>query len=143
MLQKIRQLLQEHDTKLRYLFVGGLNTAVGLAIFPILFFALAAYKLHYVVIFVLSQVASITFAYITNKFAVFKTRGNYIREYSRFLTFYVSYAVFNLVVLAILVESTGISPVWLQSLCAVLVVLLSYVWHSRITFKPVGEGRER
>jgi len=143
MFQKIRRLLQEHDTKLRYLFVGGLNTAVGLAIFPILFFALATYKLHYAVIFVLSQAASITFAYITNKFVVFKTRGNYIREYSRFLTFYVSYAVFNLVVLAILVESTGISPVWLQSFCAVLVVLLSYVWHSRITFKPVGEGRER
>lgn len=143
MYRKIRDLLLKHDTKVRYLVVGGLNTAFGLSVFPILFFALAAYKLHYVIIFILSQTASITFAYVTNKFAVFKTRGNYLGEYSRFVAFYLTYSIFNLLALSVLVETTGLSPVWVQSGCAVLVVLLSYIWHSRVTFKPVGEGRER
>ncbi len=143
MRSSLENFVEKHGTKVRYLVVGAANTAFGLAIFPLLFLALQSYRFHYVGVFIVSQVASVTFAYITNKFAVFKTRGNYIREYGKFVTFYASYAVFNLLVLSLLVEATGASPVWVQPLCAVMVVILSYAWHSRITFKSTGDGLDR
>jgi putative flippase GtrA len=130
------RLLRLHETKVRFLLAGALNTVVGLAAYPALFFLLAPLKLHYMVVLGMTQVACVAFAYLTNKFLVFRTVGNYLRESGKFVLFHLSYFVVNLVALPLLVEIFGMSPVWGQTLFAVAVIITSYFWHSKITFAP-------
>jgi putative flippase GtrA len=122
--------------KVRFLLAGALNTAVGLAAYPVLFFLLAPLKLHYMVGLGITQVTCVAFSYLTNKFLVFRTVGNYLRESGKFALFHLSYFLVNLVALPVLVEVIGMSPVWGQTLFAVAVIITSYFWHSNVTFAP-------
>jgi putative flippase GtrA len=122
--------------KVRFLLAGALNTAVGLAAYPVLFFLLAPLKLHYMVVLGITQVTCVAFSYLTNKFLVFRTVGNYLRESGKFALFHLSYFLVNLVALPVLVEVVGMSPVWGQTLFAVAVIITSYFWHSNVTFAP-------
>lgn len=132
-----RCLIERHQTKVRFLMVGALNTAVGLAVYPALYFLAAPLELHYLTILVISQVVCVTFSFLTNKFLVFRTSGNYLQESGKFLTFHLSFFLVNLAALPALVELVGMSPVWAQTLFAVLVIATSYFWYSRITFSSI------
>ena len=136
--QGARKLLRRHETKVRFLLAGALNTVVGLAAYPALFFLLAPLKLHYMVVLGITQVACVAFAYLTNKFLVFRTAGNYLRESGKFVLFHLSYFLVNLAALPVLVEMFGMSPVWGQTLFAVAVIVTSYFWHSKITFSTAS-----
>lgn len=129
-----RGLADRHQTKVRFLLTGVLNTAFGLGAFYAIYFMMAPLKLHYLIILVISHVVCMTFAFLTNKFLVFRTSGNYLREYGKFTTFHLPYFLVNLAALPALVEFAGMNPVWAQMLFAVLVNVASYFWHSRITF---------
>lgn len=136
-----RCLADRHQTKVRFLLAGILNTAIGLAVYPALYFLAAPLKLHYLMVLIVSQIVCITFAFLTNKFLVFRTSGNYLRETGKFLTFHLSYFLVNLAALPALVEFVGMKPVWAQTLFAVLVIVTSYFWHSRITFSSTKVAR--
>lgn len=140
-LEACRYFADQHQTKVRFLLAGALNTAIGLAVYPVLYFLAAPLKLHYLVILAISQVLCVTFAFLTSKFLVFRTSGNYLRESGKFLTFHVSYFLVNLAALPALVELVGMNPVWAQTLFAVLVIVTSYFWHSRITFSSPKVAR--
>jgi putative flippase GtrA len=127
-------LAEQHETKIRFVLAGILNTTFGLGTFPVLYFMLAEFKLHYLVILTISQPICITFSYLTSKFLVFRTKGNYVVEFLKFITFYISYFAVNLLTLPMLVELLHFNPVIAQSLYALLVIASSYFWHSRITF---------
>lgn len=127
-------LINRHQIKVRFLFTGALNTIVGLAVYPAIFFLFKSFQLHYLTILTISQVVCVTFAFLTTKFMVFRTSGNYLREFSKFGTFHLSIYLINLVVLPVLVECTGMSPVWAQLSFTIVVIVSSYFWHSRITF---------
>jgi putative flippase GtrA len=124
----------QHKTKVRFLFAGALNTAIGLAVFPALYLITDPLKLHYLVILIMSQILCVAFSYLTNKFLVFKTSGNYLNEFGKFLSFHMFYFLANLAALPAMVELWGMDPVWAQTLFAVLVIVTSYFWHSRFTF---------
>lgn len=136
-----RGLADKHQTKVRFLLAGAFNTAVGLAVFPVLYFLAAPLKLHYLIIMSISFVIAVICSFLTNKFLVFRTSGNYLRESGQFLTFHLFYFLLNLGVLPILVEFAGMNPVWAQTLFAVLVIVTSYFWHSRITFSTTKGAR--
>lgn len=126
--------VNRHQTKIRFLLAGVLNTAVGIVVYPALYFLLAPLKLHYLTILTISQVLCITFSFLTNKFIVFRTSGNYLREFGKFILFHLSYFLVNLAALPVLVEFADMNPIWAQTLFALLVIITSYFWHSRITF---------
>lgn len=140
-LEACRNFADQHQTKVRFLLAGALNTAIGLAVYPALYFLAAPLKLHYLIILAISQVLCVTFAFLTSKFLVFRTSGNYLRESGKFLTFHLSYFLVNLAALPALVELVGMNPVWAQTLFAVLVIVTSYFWHSRITFSSIKVAR--
>jgi putative flippase GtrA len=125
-----------HRVKIRFFFTGILNTVVGLGTFPALYYLLESRQFHYLVILTITQVLCICFAYLTNKFLVFKTKGNYANEFSKFITFHLSYFAINLVMLPLMVVGLNFNPVIAQTLFAVTVIVSSYFWHSRITFSP-------
>jgi putative flippase GtrA len=133
-LHDLFQLARLHETKLRFLCAGGLNTLFGLAAFPVLMWTFSSEALHYLVILTIAQVLSVLFSFVTNKFLVFRTRGNYVAEFLKFGTFHGIYFLANLAILPLFVELLGIPPIWAQFAFAGGVIVTSYFWHSRITF---------
>ena len=88
----------------RYFCVGVWNTLFGYSVFVVFTYMLTGkIPYAYMLAAVLSNVLAITNAYIGYKFFVFKTRGNYLREYLRFYVVYGSAALGGLVLLPILV----------------------------------------
>jgi putative flippase GtrA len=123
------------QVEIKYLIVGAFNTAVGLAAFPILYFALERLNIHYMGLLIVSQIICVTSAFFTNKYLVFRTKGNHAREFIRFSSFYMTYFLINLVLTPLLVEVQGLNPVITQLAISVGVVLSSFIWHRKVTFK--------
>ena len=120
--------------KVRFILAGIINTVFGLSAYPILYYSLTKFNLHYLVILFISQVICITFSYATNKIFVFKTRGNFVSEYIKFSSFYFSYFLVNLLVLPFMVEVLKMKPIFAQILFTFFVVISSFFWHSKISF---------
>ncbi len=91
---------------LRYLLVGGWNTLFGYACFAI-FTALLQPRMAYgyVVAIVISNPLSITVSYLGYKWFVFKTKGNYLREWSRCVLVYSGSMLISIIMLPIVVQS--------------------------------------
>jgi putative flippase GtrA len=130
---------RESGRSMRYLMAAGLNTVFGLAIFPILLWSSSYLRHHYLIGLAIAQAVSLCFAFITYKFGVFRTRGGYAREFTAFASFYlVNYAA-NWAALPALVELAGWSPIIAQLFFSLLVIVGSYLWHSRVTFRKSSD----
>lgn len=137
------QLWQRHGEALRYLVVGGLNTVVGYATFAAFNFWLTG-RLPYPYMFanLFANVVAITFAFAGYKFFVFKTKGNWVREYLRTYVVYGSSTLVGLAILPALVyllgrimQTAAAVPYVAQALCTCIVVAASFVGHKRFTFR--------
>jgi putative flippase GtrA len=133
----MRKLYRQHREKINYLLVGGWNTVFGYFVFAGLYFLLHQ-DLHYMVLFIISNIISITNAYIGYKVFVFKTKGNYLKEYLRFYVVYGAAMALNLVLLPLAVELFRLSPVIAQGGLVFVNVLFSYVGHKRYSFGSSG-----
>jgi putative flippase GtrA len=90
----------------RYLLVGIWNTLFGLVAFVSINTALSSIiPYSYMVASILSPVISWTVAYLGYKVFVFKTKGNYLREWLRCVVVYSSSLVLNVILLPILVAT--------------------------------------
>lgn len=125
--------------KLRFLVCGVFNTAFGLCIFPLLYFTLRRFGIHYEIVLAISQLAAILFSFATNKFFVFRTKGNLLSEFFRFSAFHFVISFLNIAALPVLVESIGMHPVSAQFIFATIVIVCSYFWHSRVSFESHRE----
>lgn len=122
--------------------MGGINTAVGLAVYPILYVLLKPFDVGYIKALIFSQIICITFSFISNKYFVFKTKGNIKNEYPKFFLFYGIYFVLNLLCLPAMVEVLNMNPMVAQTLFSIAIIVSSYFWHNSITFKSIsGENK--
>lgn len=135
----IQKLYFDHQKKLRFLFAGLVNTCVGLATYPILYFGLHPYGFGYIQILVLAQFICITISFISNKYFVFKSKGKMKYEYIKFFAFHGLFFSLNLIVLPILVEVMKLNPMLAQTIFSVLIIVTSYFWHNSFTFKAPKE----
>lgn len=127
------QLYHQHKEKVNYLLVGSWNTLFGYLAFVGLYLWLG-YRINYLVLLLISNVFSITNAYIGYKLLVFKTKGNYLREYLRFYLVYGSAILFNFILLPITVELFKITPPIAQGIIMWLTVIFSYFGHKYFSF---------
>lgn len=134
----IKELWTVHGRKIRYLAAGGWNTIFGYGSFVGLYHIAVALNLHYLVALTASQVLATTNAFMMYKHFVFKTQGDYLREYFRFSAVYWVLFLFNLVLLPILVNTAHIGPVLAQGIILPVTVVASYLVHSRFSFKRAG-----
>lgn len=124
---------------LRYLIVGGLNTAFGYFVTVGLYYTLRSH-LHIVVIGLIANVVCITESFLTYKLFVFNSRASWWREYLRCYVVYGGSALIGIAGLWLLVNVLGI-PFWLaQGLLMVISVAISFAGHDRFTFKKVQCG---
>jgi len=134
----MRQLYRRHQGKINYLFVGVWNTAIGYGSFVALYYIFSAH-IHYIVLFLISNIISITNAYIGYKLFVFKTKGNYWREYCRFYVVYGSAMTLNFLLLPVCVELFRISPVLAQGGLTFINVIFSYFGHKNFSFRRLND----
>ncbi|AZI35459.1 hypothetical protein NT2_09_00510 [Caenibius tardaugens NBRC 16725] len=128
----------KQERPLRFLVAGGINTVLGLSFYPVLLWAVPLMRAHYMVALGIAQVVCLCFAFTLHKFAVFRTRGHIVREFAHFASFYLfNYAV-NWAALPLLVEGAAIPPAIAQTGFTLALIVGSYFWHSRVTFRPRG-----
>ncbi len=127
---------------LRYLAVGACNTLFGYgcyALFTMLLNPLIAYG--YVLASLLANFLSITFAFLGYKWFVFKTEGNYFKEWARCLGVYTTSMVLSAAALPFVVamvrRQTGrdhSAPYIAGAIVLVLAISFSFFGHRRFSF---------
>jgi putative flippase GtrA len=112
----------------RFLGVGALNSLLTFVIYQALLF-LAPYRVAYTLSFALG----IAFAAVMNARVVFGTRLT-ARAVLRFVAFYLANYALGLLVIVLLVERLGVSPV-LAPLAAIVVLLPLSFFGSRLALR--------
>lgn len=125
---------------LRFLIVGGLNTAFGLTIYPVLLWSVPWLRIHYMVALLIAQAVATLFAFMTYKLLVFQTQGRTGRELVRFLAFYLANYAVNWAALPLLVEVAHLPPIIAQVCFTFTLAVLSWFWHNRVTFATTSPG---
>lgn len=120
--------------QVRFLIVGGVNTLVGLVVYPVLYFVLNPIGFSYMLLLIMSQFICTNFSYLTNKTIVFKTENGSMFEYLKYNSFQVAVMAVNILALPLCVEVLKWNPVIAQTIYTMIVVVVSYFWHSKITF---------
>lgn len=124
----------------RFLVAGGINTLFGLAIYPLLVLSVPWLGRHYMVALLIAQAVSLVFAFTTYKVGVFRTRGNIVREFGAFSTYYLFNYAANWAALPLLVEAARLPPVTAQLGFNFILIVGSWFWHRRITFRERGRA---
>lgn len=123
------------DKRIRFLVIGGINTVNGYLISLICYYTLAPH-LNIVFISVIINIISITFSFTTNKLFVFRTKGNWLAEYLRCYVVYGGVIFISLVATWLTVEVMLIQ-FWIAQLIIIpILILISYIGHSRFSFIP-------
>ena len=120
-----------NDQRLRFLFVGGMNTALSYAIY----FALTELGVWYLLASTVGFAISLANSYLWNKFFVFKKRGKSFEEVVKFLLVYgVQYAG-GMSFLYVAVEFLGIHSHIAAAVNILLCAGISFVGHKYITYR--------
>ncbi len=137
---RLRELL--NTTKVRFLLVGGLNTAFGYAIFWLLYGAFARVfavpYFAYTSAQVVGWVIAVLIAYVLHKYVTFRSaaRGRAAWfEFLRFMQTYVTMFVLGLVLLPFLVEIIGFGPRTAALVATGIGAVVSYLGHRFVTFR--------
>ena len=117
------------------MFVGGINTIFGLSLYPVFFLLLKKYNVHYLATLIISWIMATAFSFITNRNIVFKSTGQILCEYVKFIQFHAVVLVINLIFLPYCVEMLKIQPVYAQLFFGFVVVVSSYFWYKKVTFR--------
>jgi putative flippase GtrA len=135
----------------RYLSVGGFNTVFGYGVFALLnwsFRGLGTFSYMYAA--VAGSFVSISVAFLGYKWFVFRTSGNYLREWIRCFGVYASSALIGLAGLAILVpilrprlRNPGQASYVAAAIMMGVTVLISFVGHKNISFQRPPLEKDR
>jgi putative flippase GtrA len=129
-------------TVARYLAVGACNTIFGYGCFALFTFLLSPRLAYgYVLAGLLANVFSITFAFFGYKWFVFKTHGNYLKEWIRCVGVYASSMVLSAAALPLVVgiirRQTSYdrsAPYIAGAIVLVFSVVFSFFGHRHISF---------
>jgi hypothetical protein len=119
--------------KARYLLAAGWNTLFGYGL------GVSLYKLLYpllsiFLIAVLANLISISMSFLSYKLFVFRTKGNWIREYLRSYVAYGGTAVLGIFIFWFLIDTLNVS-IWLTQLFTItMTAVASYFFHKYFTF---------
>jgi putative flippase GtrA len=135
---RIQPVYDRHGEKLRFLFVGGWNVVFSYGMLWILDALLHA-RLHYTLILTINWVIGVTHNLFTFKLLVFRTKGNWLKEYLRSYVVYSGAFLVNLAIVAAIMEVWHTRLVFAQ-LPAIAVVTISYLGHKNFTYRTSEAG---
>lgn len=125
------------DRRVAFLIVGVVNTVVGFGWFA-LFEVTVGRIWGYMVTLLFAHIASVLCAFVLYRRFVFRVRGHVWTDLVRFEMVYLTALGINAVLLPILVEFAHLQPIVAQALIVFVTTLVSYIGHSRFSFRRKG-----
>ncbi len=133
----------------RYLLVGGANTAFAYVMYAVITLLLSGVMpASYLAGSLLSSLLNITVSYLGYKWFVFKTRGNYLQEWTRCVVVYSGAIGIGLMMLppaVFLVRyvtgNSGAAPYIAGALVMAVQVVISFLGHRNLTFRNLLDGK--
>lgn len=127
----------------RYLLVGAWNTLFGYGSYALLTAILTPVIPHgYIVASVISSLLNISVSFLGYKWFVFKTRGNYLREWIRCVGVYSGGILFGVLALPVLVaiirhntRFVAQAPYIAGAVLTAFMVVYSFVGHKKFSFR--------
>jgi len=122
------------SNKLRYLVAGGINTIFGYIV-GLSLYTFFIDRFHIIIIGILANIIAISFAFISYKLFVFRTKGNWLHEYFKCYFVYGGAAIISIFLIWLLVNYFGFQFWIAQIMITVGVIIISYFAHRNFTFK--------
>jgi len=119
------------DKKVRFLFVGVLNTIFGYAVYALFIYL----KMHYFLAQLLSSVLAIAHSYLWNKYFTFRSPGRSASEIIRFVSVYAVSYLLNMGILFVSIEFFKWNAYFAGFICLFVTTVTSYVGHKNISFR--------
>lgn len=137
-MKKIKELYYKYEEIISYLIVGGLTTVVSLATYYLLVYTILNPKeaVELQIANIISWIASVTFAYFTNRKYVFKTKEKI--SFEEGINFYlsrVSTLLLDMLMMYIFVSVLKFDDKVIKLIVQVIVIVLNYVLSKFIVFK--------
>lgn len=118
----------------RFLVVGGINTALGLALFVVLQ-SLFGSTIGYMATLVISYAIAIVCSFALQRRFVFQVRGRLLLDLGRFTLVNLTALSLNALLLPFFVEIVNLSPVPAQIVSLAIVLIFNYFGHSLFSFR--------
>lgn len=134
-MRTVRRLFQ--DERVRFLVVGGINTAFGYAVFAALYLD-AGQRIGYLGSLYISYVVGVSLAFVLHRRVTFRaheTGGNPVLDFLRFASVYVVSLAVNTIGLPLLVELGHLPALEAQAIMVVVTTIISYVGHKYFSFR--------
>jgi putative flippase GtrA len=119
------------DKKVRFLFVGVLNTIFGYAVYALFIYL----KMHYFLAQLLSSILAIAHSYLWNKYFTFRSPGRSASEIIRFVSVYAVSYLLNMGILYVSIEFFKWNAYMAGFICLFVTTVISYVGHKNISFR--------
>lgn len=119
------------DDKVRFLIVGCVNAAISYVIFVLALWLLGE-KYYQLAVFLQWSISSV-FSYLNQKFFVFCTKGNYLKEYFKCCTTWIVGYIINVLILELLIHS--LNAYLAQFISIFLVSVITYILFKYFAFK--------
>ncbi len=138
MKEKILGLYKKYEEMINYVIVGGLTTLVSWMVYfaSVYTFLDANDGVQLQIANILSWIAGVTFAYVTNRKFVFKSKEkNILKEAAQFSASRLSTLFLDMIVMFVMVTVMGIHDGISKIVSAVLVTVANYVISKFFVFK--------
>ena len=123
----------------RFLLAGGYNTVFGYLMFSGLYL-LCGEQVHYLIIAVLAHGIAVINAFIVHRRLVFRSLEPWFTSFVRFNVSQLAALAFGITCLYALVSYGRIRPLVAQAIVTTVSVLLTYLLHSRFSFRGQPRG---
>ena len=119
--------------KIRFLFVGGLNAGISFLIYSIfcIFLGEEFYQLSLILAWIISSITS----FVTQKYLVFNTSGNVIKQYLKCCTTWFFSYLINAIILESFVRFLDLNVYFAQIVATGTCAIFTYFLFKRFAFK--------
>lgn len=137
MINKIKNIYNQHSEIIKYLIFGFLTTAVSLIIYYLLTFTILSpnkvFDLQLANI--ISWIVSVTFAYVTNRKYVFESENdNIIKEGFKFFSSRVVTLLMDMLIMFVSVTVLGLNDKIFKLISQVIVIISNYIFSKLFVF---------
>ena len=125
---KLKELLNKYKGIIRYVFFGALTTVISIAVYSLFYDFL---KIGNTPSNVISWIAAVSFAFVTNKVFVFEKRSwekrETLREMGSFFLMRIGTGVLEIALMFLLVDIARQNGTLMKCIVTVIVIILNYV----------------
>jgi putative flippase GtrA len=125
-----QKIIHSYEEIIKFSLVGVLNTLVGYGVFFI-----TSMYINYLLALIIAHIVGVTHSFFWNKYWVFRSSKNKIREFLKFYSVYGIMLLINIAMLYYFVSILTISPQISQLILLPFLTILTYTGHKYWSFK--------